>query len=64
MLDIYVMNLRFIGELEEPLFFGVKKVENPSFVQKAPKEILEKEKEKLEDAKKILVSYKTQLAGL
>jgi valyl-tRNA synthetase len=41
-----------------------KKVENPSFAEKAPKEILEKEKEKLNDAKSLLVSYKTQLAGL
>ena len=41
-----------------------KKVENPSFAAKAPKEILEKEKEKLNDAKSLLVSYKTQLAGL
>jgi len=40
-----------------------KKVENPSFAQKAPKEILEKEKEKLADAKKLLVSYQTQLAS-
>jgi valyl-tRNA synthetase len=38
-----------------------KKVENPSFAEKAPKEILEKEKEKLADAKKLLVSYQTQL---
>ncbi|MFH1799574.1 MAG: valine--tRNA ligase [Candidatus Omnitrophota bacterium] len=41
-----------------------KKVENPSFAEKAPKEILEKEKEKLNDAKSLLVSYQTQLAGL
>jgi len=41
-----------------------KKVENPSFAEKAPKEILEKEKEKLHDAKSLLVSYQTQLAGL
>ncbi len=40
-----------------------KKVENPSFAQKAPKEILEKEKEKLTDANKLLVSYQTQLAS-
>jgi valyl-tRNA synthetase len=40
-----------------------KKVENPSFAQKAPPEILEKEKEKLEDAKKLLVSYQAQLAS-
>jgi valyl-tRNA synthetase len=41
-----------------------KKAENPSFAEKAPKEILEKEKEKLADAEKLLVSYQTQLAGL
>jgi valyl-tRNA synthetase len=41
-----------------------KKMDNPSFAQRAPKEILEKEKEKLADAKKLLVSYQTQLAGL
>ena len=40
-----------------------KKVENPSFAEKAPKEILEKEKEKLEDAQKLLLSYKTQLTS-
>ena len=40
-----------------------KKVENPSFAEKAPKEILEKEKEKLADAKKLLVSYHAQLAS-
>jgi valyl-tRNA synthetase len=40
-----------------------KKVENPSFAEKAPKEILEKEKEKLTDAKKLLVSYQAQLAS-
>jgi len=39
------------------------KVENPSFAEKAPKEILEKEKEKLVDAQKLLVSYQTQLAS-
>jgi valyl-tRNA synthetase len=42
----------------------LKKVENPAFAEKAPKEILQKEKEKLEDAKKILVSYQEQLASL
>ena len=40
-----------------------KKIENPSFAERAPKEILEKEKEKLADAKKLLVSYQTQLAS-
>ncbi len=40
-----------------------KKVENPSFAEKAPPEILEKEKVKLTDAKKLLVSYQTQLAS-
>ncbi|MFH0984458.1 MAG: valine--tRNA ligase [Candidatus Omnitrophota bacterium] len=40
-----------------------KKVENPSFAEKAPKEILEKEKEKLADAKKLLLSYRTQLTS-
>ncbi len=40
-----------------------KKVENPSFAERAPKEILEKEKEKLADAKKLLVSYHSQLAS-
>ena len=40
-----------------------KKLENPAFAAKAPAEVLEKEKEKLEDAKKLLVSYKAQLAG-
>ena len=40
-----------------------KKVENPSFAQKAPKEIFEKEKEKLEDAKKLLISYQAQRAS-
>ena len=34
------------------------------YLEKAPEEILEKAKEKLTDAKKLLVSYKTQLAGL
>ncbi|HNX69473.1 MAG TPA: valine--tRNA ligase [Candidatus Omnitrophota bacterium] len=41
-----------------------KKVENPAFAERAPKEILEKEKEKMNDAKTLLVSYQTQLAGL
>jgi len=41
-----------------------KKIENPSFAEKAPKEILEKEKEKLNDAKSLLLSFQTQLAGL
>ncbi len=40
------------------------KLEKPSFAEKAPQEILEKEKEKLEDAKKLLVSYQSQLASL
>ena len=39
------------------------KVENPSFAAKAPKEILEKEKEKLADAEKLLVSYQNQFAS-
>ncbi len=41
-----------------------KKLENPSFAARAPQEILEKEKEKLEDAKKLFVSYQSQLASL
>ena len=41
-----------------------KKLENPSFAARAPQEILEKEKEKLEDAKQLLVSYQSQLASL
>jgi len=41
-----------------------KKLDNPSFASRAPAEILEKEKEKLNDAKKILISYQEQLAGL
>ncbi len=40
-----------------------KKVENPSFASRAPKEVLEKEKEKLADAQKLLVSYQSQLAS-
>ena len=52
-----------IQETEEWIETIRKKVENPSFAHKAPKEILEKEKEKLADAKKLLVSYQTQLAG-
>jgi valyl-tRNA synthetase len=39
------------------------KVENPSFAAKAPKEILEKEKEKLADAEKLLVSYQNQFSS-
>ena len=53
-----------IQETEQWIETIRKKVENPSFAEKAPKEILEKEKEKLADAKNLLVSYKTQLAGL
>jgi len=49
-----------IQETEQWIETIRKKVENPSFAGKAPKEILEKEKEKLADAKKLLVSYKTQ----
>jgi valyl-tRNA synthetase len=51
--------------LETEAWIGsiLKKIENPSFAARAPKEILEKEKEKLEDAKKLLVSYKTQLTS-
>jgi len=52
-----------IRETEQWIEQILKKVENPSFAQKAPKEILEKEKEKLEDAKKLLISYKTQFAN-
>jgi len=52
-----------IRETEQWIEQILKKVGNPSFAEKAPKEILEKEKEKLEDAKKLLVSYKTQLAS-
>ena len=52
-----------IAETEQWIEQILKKVENPSFAEKAPKEILEKEKEKLADAKKLLVSYQTQLAS-
>jgi len=52
-----------IRETEEWIETIRKKVENPSFAGRAPKEILEKEKEKLADAKKLLVSYKTQFAS-
>ncbi len=52
-----------IQETEQWIEAIRKKVENPSFAEKAPKEILEKEKEKLADAKKLLVSYQTQLAS-
>jgi valyl-tRNA synthetase len=41
-----------------------KKLDNPSFASRAPAEVLAKEKEKLSDAKKILLSYQEQLAGL
>ena len=53
-----------IAETEQWVENIRKKVENPSFAEKAPKEILEKEKEKLADAKKLLVSYQTQLTSL
>jgi valyl-tRNA synthetase len=52
-----------IRETEQWIETIRKKVENPSFAERAPKEILEKEKEKLTDAKKLLVSYQTQLAS-
>jgi valyl-tRNA synthetase len=52
-----------IRETEQWIETIRKKVENPSFAEKAPKEILEKEKEKLADAKKLLISYQAQLAG-
>ncbi len=53
-----------IQETEQWIGTIRKKAENPSFAEKAPPEILKKEKEKLADAQKLLVSYKTQLAGL
>jgi valyl-tRNA synthetase len=53
-----------IAETEQWIEQIRKKIENPSFAEKAPEEILKKEKEKLTDAKNLLVSYKTQLAGL
>jgi len=52
-----------IQETEQWIETIRKKVENPLFAEKAPKEILEKEKEKLADAKKLLVSYQTQRAS-
>ncbi len=52
-----------IQETEQWIETIRKKVENPSFAERAPKEILEKEKEKLADAKKLLVSYQTQRAS-
>ncbi len=52
-----------IQETEQWIETIRKKVENSSFAEKAPKEILEKEKEKLADAKKLLVSYHAQLAS-
>ena len=41
-----------------------KKLENESFVKRAPSEIVQKEKEKIEDAKKLLISYKDQLSSI
>ena len=52
-----------IQETEQWIETIRKKVENPSFAEKAPKEVLEKEKEKFADAKKLLVSYQTQFAS-
>jgi len=52
-----------IQETEQWIETIRKKVANPSFAEKAPKDILEKEKEKLADAKKLLVSYQTQLTS-
>ncbi len=53
-----------IAETEQWIENIRKKIENPSFAEKAPKEILDKEKEKLNDAKSLLLSFQTQLAGL
>jgi len=52
-----------IQETEQWIETIRKKVENPSFAERAPKEILAKEKEKLADAQKLLVSYQTQRAS-
>ena len=40
------------------------KLANRAFAERAPKEVLEKEKAKLTDAKNLLVSYQAQLAGI
>ncbi len=53
-----------IRETEQWIVNIRKKIENPSFAEKAPPEILAKEKEKLNDAKNLLISYQAQLAGL
>jgi valyl-tRNA synthetase len=53
-----------VQETEQWIASIRKKVENPSFAERAPKEILEQEKEKLTDAKNLLVSYQEQLASL
>ncbi|HOG23297.1 MAG TPA: valine--tRNA ligase [Candidatus Omnitrophota bacterium] len=53
-----------MAEAETWLASIQKKLANPNFAEKAPADVLEKEKEKLENAKKLLVSYQAQLAGL
>lgn len=53
-----------LRETEQWIATLSKKLENPSFAEKAPREIIEKEKEKLEDAKKLFISYQNQLTSL
>ncbi len=52
-----------IAETEKWAASISKKLESPGFSAKAPRDILEKEKEKLSDAKKLLISYQTQLTS-
>jgi valyl-tRNA synthetase len=50
-----------IGKAESEVERTGKKLQNPSFVDKAPEAVVAKEKEKLEDARKTLASLQAQL---
>ena len=53
-----------IGETERYITSLKKKLENKGFVDRAPKEVVEKEKGKLADAERLLNSHQEQFALL
>lgn len=52
---------REIAKLKKDLERAESKLQNPNFVDKAPKDVIQKEQDKLDEAKSILMKLETQL---
>jgi valyl-tRNA synthetase len=67
LIDIGIEQARLKKEIErvESLVKGITgKLKNPSFVEKAPKEVVEKEQEKLQNMSETLIKLKKNFEAL